>query len=103
MSEDTLKFYKEIIYADKVFDVDFKNISMTLYEEIERLNNIIKTKDEGIKAFIEDLCDTSLELEKKKSILKEVREYIEYYLTKGKTKNHKQFETSILEILDKGE
>ena len=36
-----------------------------------------------------------------KSIIKEAREYIEYYLTKGKTKNHKQFETSILEILDK--
>ena len=43
------------------------------------------------------------ENEELKSIIKEAIEYIEYYLTKGKTKNHKQFETSILEILDKGE
>lgn len=32
-------------------------------QEIERLNNIIKTKDEGIKALTEDLCDTTKELE----------------------------------------
>ena len=34
-----------------------------LEQEIERLNSIIKTKDEGIKALTEDLCDTTKELE----------------------------------------
>ena len=33
-------------------------------QEIERLNNIIKTKDEGIKAFTEDLCEESTKIEK---------------------------------------
>ena len=41
------------------------------------------------------------ENEELKSIINKAIEYIEYYLIKGKTKNHKQFETSILEILDK--
>lgn len=38
MSEEELQFYKEIIYADKVFDINFQNISKKLYKEIERLN-----------------------------------------------------------------
>lgn len=33
-------------------------------KEIERLNDIIKVKDEGIKAFAKDLCDTTEELER---------------------------------------
>ncbi len=33
-------------------------------KEIERLNNIIKAKDEGIKAFTEDLCEESTKIEK---------------------------------------
>ena len=33
-------------------------------EEIDRLNNIIKTKDEGIKAFTEDLCEESTKIER---------------------------------------
>ena len=37
------------------------------------------------------------------SIIKEVREYIDYFLKEGHTKNWKQFEYSLLEILDKGE
>ena len=41
MSEEELQLYKEIIYADKVFDINFQNISKKLYKEIERLNNII--------------------------------------------------------------
>ena len=36
------------------------------------------------------------------SIIKEAREYIDYFLKKGHTKNWKQFEYSLLEILDKG-
>ena len=35
------------------------------------------------------------------SIIKEVREYIDYFLKEGHTKNWKQFEYSLLEILDK--
>ena len=35
-----------------------------LEKEIERLNNIIKTKDEGIKTFTEDLCEESTKIEK---------------------------------------
>ncbi len=41
--------------------VDFMNYQD---KEIERLNNIIKTKDEGIKAFTEDLCEESAKVEK---------------------------------------
>lgn len=33
-------------------------------KEIERLNDVIKIKDEGIKAFAKDLCDTTEELER---------------------------------------
>ena len=43
-----------------------------LKQEIERLNNIIKTKDEGIKAFTEDLCETTEELEKANNIIDEL-------------------------------
>ena len=35
------------------------------------------------------------------NIIKEVREYIDYFLKEGHTKNWKQFEYSLLEILDK--
>jgi len=66
-----------------------------LLKEIERINKQI---EEYQKALYETTSE-KIDLE---NIIKEVREYIEYYLTKGKTKNHKQFETSILEILDKG-
>jgi hypothetical protein len=45
-----------------------------MYFEIERLNNIIKTKDEGIKAFVEDLCEESIEKEKIKVINKQLWE-----------------------------
>ena len=43
------------------------------------------------------------EIERLQSIIKEVREYIDYFLKEGHTKNWKQFEYSLLEILDKGE
>ena len=46
-------------------------------KEIERLNNIIKTKDEGIKAFTEDLCETTEELEKANNKIKMVLDYIQ--------------------------
>lgn len=81
-----------------------------LLKENEELKSIIKTKDEGITAFIEDLCDTTKELEKTKSIINKAIEYIEdrffineetgeYYLTHT-------FDDSnlyeLMKILDKG-
>ena len=51
MSEEELQLYKEIIYADKVFDINFQNISKKLYKEIERLNNIIRTGIEAINVY----------------------------------------------------
>lgn len=49
MNKEVLKIYKDIIYADKVFDVNFKNVSKVLFKEIERLNNIIKEAIEYIE------------------------------------------------------
>ena len=43
-------------------------------QEIERLNNIIKTKDEGIKAFTEDLCEESTKVEKLEKLNKKLWE-----------------------------
>ena len=43
---------------------------MIANKEIERLNNIIKTKDEGIKAFTEDLCEESTKIEKATEYIK---------------------------------
>ena len=54
--------------------------------EIERLNNIIKTKDEGIKAFTEDLCETTEELEKANNKIKMALDYIKN--AKGKDINY---------------
>ena len=47
-----------------------------LLKEIERLNNIIKTKDEGIKALTEDLCDTAEENERLNKENEELNEII---------------------------
>ena len=55
-------------------------------KEIERLNNIIKTKDEGIKAFTEDLCETTEELEKANNKIKMALDYIQN--AKGKDINY---------------
>ena len=80
------------------YDYDDRDlISMKLVlEEIERLNNIIK----GLDNTIENLEEV---IKHKDNIIKEVREYIDYFLKEGHTKNWKQFEYSLLEILDKGE
>ena len=51
----------------------------------------------------QDCRRLSYEIERLNNIIKEVREYIDYFLKKGHTKNWKQFEYSLLEILDKGE
>ena len=48
------------------------------------------------------LIEKDKEIKRLHSIIKEVREYIDYFLKEGHTKNWKQFEYSLLEILDKG-
>lgn len=50
------------------------------HKEIKRLNNIIKTKDEGIKAFIEDLCEESTKIEKANKYAYDIRndDFIKY-------------------------
>ena len=77
---------------------------------IERYNKLLKENEElksiikkGITEEMKDELDVILKTNQKQAHrIDKAIEYIEYYLTKGKTKNHKQFETSILEILDKG-
>ena len=54
--------------------------------ETERLNNIIKTKDEGLKAFTEYLCETTEELEKANNKIKMALDYIQK--AKGKDINY---------------
>ena len=54
-----------------------------------------------IKAQREENDKLQQEIERLQSIIKEVREYIDYFLKEGHTKNWKQFEYSLLEILDK--
>lgn len=46
-------------------------------KEIERLNNIIKTKDKGIIAFTEDLCEESAKVEKAIECIKKHTENID--------------------------
>ena len=70
MSNDTLKLYKEIIYADKVFDVNFQNMSKELYKEIERQKEVINGMIENEEKYL-------LEINKLKSIIKEVYEYLD--------------------------
>jgi len=72
VSEEEQKYFKGLIgftfdsddirYIEKIVDKKDK--------EIERLNNIIKTKDEGIKAFTEDLCEESTKIEKATEYIK---------------------------------
>ena len=60
----------------------------------EDLLDIISAKDMKIVM-------QNIEIERLNNIIKEVREYIDYFLKEGHTKNWKQFEYSLLEILDK--
>lgn len=60
-----------------------KNIIDSKQKEIERLNNIIKTKDEGIKAFTEDLCEESTKIEKAIEYI-EKHTYYDYHYTPKK-------------------
>lgn len=77
---------KKLIYSKEDLDLILSIELQKQEEEIERLNNIIKTKDEGIKAFTEDLCETTEELEKANNKIKMALDYIQN--AKGKDINY---------------
>lgn len=62
LKEENKELKEELEYTIPIVEHN-KTITKHL-KEIERLNNIIKTKDEGIKAFTEDLCEESTKIEK---------------------------------------
>lgn len=97
MSNDTLKLYKEVIYADKVYDVNFKNVSITLYEEIERikkdneylnqvnielsteknrLNNLLKETSQTLSEQTTKAITLKSENERLNNIINELENYI---------------------------
>lgn len=74
MSKEELQLYKEIIYADKVFDINFQNISKKLYKEIERLDNIINKLEKWLeenRKYIDEYDGVLTELRKLKGSDKE--------------------------------
>ena len=83
MSNDTLKLYKEIIYADKVFDVNFQNMSKELYEEIERLNNLLKETSQTLSEQTTKAITLKSENERLNNIINELVKFMdedyEYY------------------------
>lgn len=74
----TMNKYMKNFNGEKVFSLEYDK---------ETLRDMVIEKQE--------------EIERLHSIIKEVREYIDYFLKEGHTKNWKQFEYSLLEILDK--
>ena len=47
------EFYKQVVFAEKAFDVNYKEISKVLFNEIDRLNSII---DKAIE-YMQDYCE----------------------------------------------
>lgn len=35
------EFYKQVVFAEKAFDVNYKEVAKVLFNEVDRLNNII--------------------------------------------------------------
>lgn len=84
------KEYKEMIQGmtkeemvKGLYDLSKNNIEKD--KEIERLNN--------------DFGEMTKLFAKEKEKNRQAIEYIEYYFAKGRTKNHKQFDLSLYEIL----
>ena len=65
--------------------------------------NRVEQLEEPARNLVYAIMKIAGERDRLNNIIKEVREYIDYFLKKGHTKNWKQFEYSLLEILDKGE
>lgn len=64
-------------------------------------NEYKETIAQNMKLIVEN-HDLKQEIERLNNITNKAIDYIEYYLAKGKTKNHSKFDISVLEIL-KGE
>lgn len=45
------EFYKQVVFADIAFDVNYKEVSKVLFNEIDRLNSIIDKANEYIEKF----------------------------------------------------
>lgn len=76
-------------------------------DNLHKTRKDFKSDKEYIRA-IQELClppqhleiiDLKKEIERLNNLIKEAIDYIEYYLAKGKTKNHRKFDTSVLDIL----
>lgn len=79
MSIEELKFYQNIIYSEKTFDVNFKSVSKQLYGEIEELllcnsdyYNQINTLTSKISSILERLKWEETNVDSLKSDLLEI-------------------------------
>ena len=79
MSVEELKFYQNIIYSEKTFDVNFKSVSKQLYEQIEVLllynsdyYNQINTLTSKISSILERLKWEETNVDSLKSDLLEI-------------------------------
>lgn len=43
------EFYKQVVFAEKAFDVNYKEVAKVVFNEVDRLNNIIDKAIEYIK------------------------------------------------------
>ena len=65
--------YSKLMFKEKD-QILTQRIIMKQEQEIERLNKIIKTKDEGFKASIEELTDYANRIDKAIEYIKEAKE-----------------------------
>lgn len=49
------EFYKSIVFAEKSFDINYKEVSKVLFNEVDRLNHIIDKAIENCKKSIESI------------------------------------------------
>ena len=76
-NEETYRL--EMLDITKSLGLEEETLFDDVKDKAERLNNIIKTKDEGIKALTEDLCDTTKALEEKDKEIERLNKQIEEY------------------------
>ena len=94
LSDDELVNFKS--HFDEFLNMNCDDKIKEQQQEIERLQKDLTYYQE----YSADLLNKNNTFE---NIIKEAREYIDYFLKEGHTKNWKQFEYSLLEILNKGE
>lgn len=66
---------KKLANKERVINILLSRIAKLEYE-VENLNNIIKTLDDGFKASTDDLCETAKELEIATNRIKMALDYI---------------------------